>query len=260
MDRPTYLKIFSTGPQCYISGIWTQCISVDLFASDTYDDCLKKCVDLGEACTHFTHSPPTALGYRANPLLAGVAICELFLGPCDGPIQDPDCATCMSGESSCTALGELECSKDACIHGTVLKSLRDTDFRACLNLCNSNSSCAWFSHYNSTNACQLLVNQDSLTDDGKGKCTSGQRGCADLGEPQCGILVLCDGTILSEAITGTAEACLSRCQKELTCKWFSFHKTDNRCTLFDSCPDPFPSDGNYISGERRCTSLGTYKA
>lgn len=240
-----------------MNGIWSKCNSVDLFQSDTYDDCLQYCKDLESGCTHFTHSPPSYKGYRGNPHLAGVAVCELFEGACEGPTDDPDCPTCMSGEQGCPTGESLKCSQDFCVQGSIFRSLRDTGFSDCLSTCNTNSSCAWFSHYNQTNVCQLMKDNVNQTHSGEGICLSGQRGCQDLEEPKCGFAELCDGNVVAEAYTSDAKTCLERCQKPGDCKWFSFHKTDNRCTLFDSCPKPFASDGNYISGEKRCTSLGT---
>ncbi len=223
----------------------------------SYDTCLGACKG-SPSCSHFTFSPSNYLRYEKSFPLAGVAVCELFKGPCTGPVADPGCPTCMSGEQSCQNL-ELICEAKFCYLGNVVDTKYNIELPDCRISCNSNQGCRWFTHYTDTKICQLM--QAGGTEKPDERCTSGQYGCP-VKEAECGIPQACDGTDIKQVLAVTPESCLDKCKnyiQPVKCEWFSFHTSDNQCYLFQNCPVKFDGDGQFISGESRCTTLGTFK-
>ena len=234
-------------------------MSID--ALSTYDKCLQKCKDT-PTCTHFTFTPTSSFLY-----VFGVAFCDTFAsaaagqpGECKLKTEETGCPTCKSGEAVCPEIGLPKCNEDFCYHGTPVNTIRDVpDVFQCHAFCNNVTQCDWYSFYKDTLVCQLLI-ADGGPDEIKDKCLSGQQGCQILGDPVCGIPQACNGKSTGLGLAGSAEQCLKSCQIEKDptkpCNWFSFHQGDNLCYFFESCPEAFDGDGKYISGEKRCTSLG----
>lgn len=63
-----------------------------------------------------------------------------------------------------------------------------------------------------------------------------------------------NGTVLSSVITTTDKECLSACQADGDCEWFSFNPSFGLCQLFSICPGLSTADGcgQCTSGENEC--------
>jgi len=188
-----------------------------------------------------------------------VATCETFRGECDGPALSDDCPSCISGQKDCPTSGDLECYKDYCCHGTIIKRYWDIEVEECNANCLDFPACAWWSFYNDFKKCYLMDARGEPTAYEDGICTSGQQGCPPKTEPVCGLPLCCDGEKIAIYSTAGPDECLAKCQVYETprrCEWFTFINKTNDCSLQDSCPNPFP--GDCISGENECTNIGNF--
>jgi len=126
-----------------------------------------------------------------------------------------------------------------------------TDEYACLELCNSNPSCQWFTFAPSLNFCELLLDCSTLDSSKCDDCLSGTRDCIPK-EPECWIQGECVGTIDHFEKTESKEDCLNLCKTTLGCRWFTFWEPSSPCFLFKNCPTFDDSCDNCVSGESRC--------
>ena len=132
-----------------------------------------------------------------------------------------------------------------------------TDEYDCLQLCNEEPSCQWFTFSPQLTFCELLHDCNILDSIICKDCLSGVRDCSPQ-DPQCWIQGECKGTVDFFQETETKEECLKLCQSTLGCRWFTFWEPASPCFLFKNCSTIDESCQACISGERRCdTDLPT---
>ena len=78
----------------------------------------------------------------------------------------------------------------------------------CLEMCQNNANCTWFTFYPETDICQLFVSCGSIDDTYCPLCTTGQKECS-IPEPVCWVEGLCLGNVThtEEKIRYSGQAC-----------------------------------------------------
>ena len=67
-----------------------------------------------------------------------------------------------------------------------------------------------------------------------------------------GFVNLLQGLLTGSYIKPSKEECLSFCNEEDNCEWFSFNQNQSFCLHFNSCPEIDETFTEYISGESEC--------
>ena len=78
----------------------------------------------------------------------------------------------------------------------------------CLELCQNNDNCTWFTFYPETNICQLFDSCGSIDDKKCPLCKTGQKECS-IPDPVCWVEGLCLGNVThtEEKIRYSGQAC-----------------------------------------------------
>ena len=119
----------------------------------------------------------------------------------------------------------------------------------CLAFCQSNSQCNYLTHYEDLGACLAWIDCQTFSQDCQ-DCVSGDQDCPDL---ECSVQGSCIGTLV-DLIAPVTDAgnCLSVCQSNPNCQWFSFDTSDNFCFLMSDCDEIDESCASCTSGQRNC--------
>merc|ERR1712223_118662 len=146
--------------QCYVSG---QCqeFSVNFKKVDDADACHKFCGKEGEGCNWWSFEPAQSL-------------CVLF-GNCTeagGPDQII-CPDCISGERLCPA---RECHGAFKCKGIFIDSFEIAYLEDCIQACNDNDICMWYTLEKTHDHCVLYESCDVKND--CDTCASGERLCS----------------------------------------------------------------------------------
>ena len=149
-----------------------------------------------------------------------------------------------SVQSSCFQAGE--CRDSLYIEGELL-----SDEFSCLDLCNSDEQCNWFTFFPQLGFCQLFKECTTLDSEACPDCLSGERNCVPP-EPVCWVRGECEGTIDRVDEVETLEECLDLCKQSTTCRWFTFYEPSSPCILMKDCTTIDESCTSCISGEKRC--------
>ena len=126
-----------------------------------------------------------------------------------------------------------------------------TDEFACLDLCQTNQECEWFSFSTLTNLCLLFTDCQVLDVELCPECLSGQQGCIPDG-PVCNIQGSCSGVLDRIENLPSLEDCLQVCQSSFGCRWVTYELASLECLLYKTCPSLDESCNYCISSERRC--------
>ena len=148
-----------------------------------------------------------------------------------------------SEQKKCFSVGE--CKESLPISGSV----SDNQYE-CRKLCQSMSSCNWFTFFQATSYCQLYKNCVQLDENSCKECLSGEKECT-VPELKCWVTGQCKENPIDAKNGTTAEGCLEFCQSESDCGWFTYNSADSSCSLFKKCDDLTGCDSCF-SGESKC--------
>ena len=141
-----------------------------------------------------------------------------------------------------------------CTDSFHLSSDFSSDEYSCLDSCNSEQLCNWFTFASAINFCKLLHNCSTVDVDKCPDCLTGQAGCLTQ-DPKCFVNGECRGNMLFFTVAENKEECLRVCKETFGCKWFTFHgfkSPESTCILYYDCQDFDESCDTCVSGERRC--------
>ena len=95
-----------------------------------------------------------------------------------------------------------------CIFSQNIDILAAKEEIQCLEMCQNNVNCTWFTFYPETDICQLFVSCGSIDDTYCPLCTTGQKECS-IPEPVCWVEGLCLGNVThtEEKIRYSGQAC-----------------------------------------------------
>ena len=156
--------------------------------------------------------------------------------------NDPDDEEKVSAPSKCFVAGRCENSQH--VDGSFL-----IDEIKCLDSCNLNAECNWFSFDYESMFCEEFANCSRL-DTTSGLWISGESGC-DL--PQCWIQGQCLGLAHDQKEVGSEDECLNLCKSDLTCSWFTYFKVPSECVLYANCPEVDETCLECVTGEKGCS-------
>ncbi len=230
-------------PRCCIPG---ECTRSSYWTQNTNDrgECLRAC--------------------QADPF------CEWWTWYSDGfcaLFDDKDCGTidttcsgpqynCWSGEDDCTT--DLECNIQCempgqCASNTIAAPEIVSDKDYCADeLCLNNEDCEFYTFDSITKICSLYDHQCSAAplDTGCASCITGENECGK----RCSEPGSCNGQIENsfQAVL-TEEECLTKCQADADCKYYTFNFVTGMCVLYSTCDSVDGSCTYCVWGENRCT-------
>jgi hypothetical protein len=147
----------TTSPVCRGVGR-CQDVAVGASSADSYSDCLKLCQ--GDADCHWF----TFFGSNGN--CVEFANCTLI---------DLTCADCLLGHRDC-APSETVCGESGACFGHFVASDAVQSEVECLEYCQAEASCQWYSFYRSSLNC-VLTEDCPIVDDACADCTHGEKSC-----------------------------------------------------------------------------------
>ena len=82
---------------------------------------------------------------------------------------------------------------------------------------------------------------------------------SELSTEACWVRGLCKGTVSWIEGTNTKEECLSACQSNANCEWFTYHIPSKACVMYENCPTLDESCISCVTGKRTCPPPGNEK-
>ena len=138
-----------------------------------------------------------------------------------------------------------ECSDSYQLSGSIV-----TDQYECRKLCQSLTTCNWFTYFQKTSYCQLYKNC-YLLDLGSGHdCLSGEKECY-APELKCSMTGNCSNQSFNMENTSDPEECLDLCKSNTTCHWFTLDSSTGSCNFYTECDSLIGCD-TCISGNSNC--------
>ena len=126
-----------------------------------------------------------------------------------------------------------------------------TDEFACLDLCQANQDCKWFTFSTLTNLCWLYTDCPVLDVESCQECLSGNRACIP-DDPVCNIHGHCSGVLDHIEELPSLKDCLQLCQSSFGCRWVTHELASSQCLLYKTCPSLDESCNDCFTSERRC--------
>ncbi len=160
---------------CFVEGECFQSLYIDEEATEDEFECLEFCQETDD-CLYFTY-------FANSRACVALANCDVF---------DQNCDDCISGERSCEAPPDLVCNEPGQCLGSFVGTDAAADLNDCLEQCQDNEDCQWWSYDFSDGLC--LFTRDCPEVDDCDTCVHGQTECEPF-----------EGTTATPGITAPTE-------------------------------------------------------
>ena len=123
----------------------------------------------------------------------------------------------------------------------------------CIEYCQADSDCQWYSYDPADGACNAFSDCPSLETDACPNCVSGEDECEAY---TCFVPGECLGFFLDHIDLTSADECLQECKGNNFCEWFTFFEESNICYLYSTCNEIDQECQNCVTGEDECDAQG----